>query len=389
MKKLSFGSVVVSVCLLLSLLVPQIGYALTEDEIDSELAKIKKLEQQAQQSRKSAEAEKRRVSNQKVQEKRSIQQLLSQIEQQGSKLNELTEQIDQTESNLKTAGKELGDAQNRVEARNGLLQSRVRLMYTNGFVSYLEVLFSSTSFSDFLDRYQMLKTIVNQDKVILDANKKDRDLVAEKKRQIEEQLKQVQVLYAEAEQIKSRLEQQEKDKEKAVQILSKKEREFEEISAEQEKLLADLARKKSKLYAQKQSFSFSGGRLGYPLPRVYPITSGFGGRTDPINGRKANHTGIDLGAPQGTAILAAESGIVIIAQYVNGYGNTVVIDHGGGLWTWYAHIKNNGIKVEEGETVKRGRKIAEVGATGRVTGPHLHFEVRKNEVPVSPLPYLQ
>lgn len=95
-----------------------------------------------------------------------------------------------------------------------------------------------------------------------------------------------------------------------------------------------------------------------------------------------------MAAPQGTDIHAAEDGVVIVAEWWSGYGNTVVIDHGDGLWTLYGHIRNGGTVVHTGQTVKRGQKIAEVGSTGNSTGPHCHFEVRENNKPVNPMNYL-
>lgn len=376
-----------------AIIAPVPASALTEAEIDRELANIKKLQQQAEASRKSAEAQKRNLANQKDLETRSIQELMRQINEQGAKLAVLNGQISDTTIALKEAGKELEEAVARVDSRDHLLQSRVKLMYTNGFVSYLDVLFQATSFADFLDRYQALRMIVGQDQEILAANKRDRDLVEVKKQDIETKLAEIRTMYDDAQALKEQLVAQEQEKERAVQILSQKEQEFEEISEQQEALLAELARKRSKLYAEKlekqKSSAYSGGQLTWPLPGRFTITSGFGGRTDPFTKKSSSHKGIDIGAPQGTTIVAAESGVVLIAEWVNGYGNAVVIDHGGGLWTWYGHIRNGGIKVNEGDTVKRGDKIAEVGSTGQSTGPHLHFEVRKNEKPVDPNPYLK
>ncbi len=120
----------------------------------------------------------------------------------------------------------------------------------------------------------------------------------------------------------------------------------------------------------------------------YRLSSGFGTRVHPITGKVKKHTGVDLAAPQGTDIHAAADGVVTVAQWWNGYGNTVVIDHGNGVWTLYGHIRDGGINVSPGQTVKRGEKIAEVGSTGNSTGPHCHFEVRINGEPVDPVPYL-
>ncbi|MNI10557.1 Murein DD-endopeptidase MepM [compost metagenome] len=118
------------------------------------------------------------------------------------------------------------------------------------------------------------------------------------------------------------------------------------------------------------------------------LSSGYGTRVHPITGKVKAHTGVDLAASEGTDIHAAEGGIVIVAEWWGGYGNTVIIDHGDNVWTLYGHIRNGGLKVEKGEQVKKGQKIAEVGSTGNSTGPHCHFEVRINGNPVDPMPYL-
>ncbi len=168
--------------------------------------------------------------------------------------------------------------------------------------------------------------------------------------------------------------------------------ELEHISEEAERLVIELAAKEAALNKEISSLRFSAGKLAYPLPRAYTRTSNFGYRTDPITGaRGAFHSGIDIAAPGGTDILASADGIVIAAQWVNGYGNYVIIDHGTGdkgktIWTLYAHMSK--ITASNGDHVKAGDKIGEVGSTGRSTGNHLHFEVRENQVAVDPDPYL-
>lgn len=128
------------------------------------------------------------------------------------------------------------------------------------------------------------------------------------------------------------------------------------------------------------------------LPTTLPITttwnaSSFGWRIDPFTGQNALHEGVDFVADTGTAIMAAAGGIVVTADFQPHYGNTVEIDHGNGLTTRYAHASK--ILVKVGAVVKRGQKVAEVGSTGRSTGPHLHFEVRKNGVAQNPNRFLQ
>ena len=126
--------------------------------------------------------------------------------------------------------------------------------------------------------------------------------------------------------------------------------------------------------------------MAWPAPQYTRISSYFAGRIDPITGKKSNHGGLDLAAPGGSPILAANSGTVIIAGYHYSYGNYVVIDHGGGVSTLYGHSSK--LLVSRGQKVSRGQQIAKVGTTGRSTGNHLHFEVRINGQRVDPLPYI-
>ncbi|MBK5968221.1 MULTISPECIES: M23 family metallopeptidase [Thiorhodovibrio] len=125
---------------------------------------------------------------------------------------------------------------------------------------------------------------------------------------------------------------------------------------------------------------------GWPLRSGGVVTSDFGYRRHPITGRRSMHNGIDISAKVGTSILAMADGLVVFAGRKHGYGNIVEIRHGNGLETWYAHNKAN--RVKEGDLVNRGQEIATLGSTGRSTGPHVHFEVRKNGVPINPRSYL-
>ena len=121
-------------------------------------------------------------------------------------------------------------------------------------------------------------------------------------------------------------------------------------------------------------------------PADGPITSYYGYRTHPIHGVRKLHTGLDIGAGHGQTVVAAADGTVIMSDWYGGYGQTVVIDHGGGISTLYAH--NSALLVSVGQTVSQGQAIARVGSTGVSTGPHCHFEVRVNGVPEDPLGWL-
>ena len=377
-------------------------------EAASELEKIrneiKKLQQEmnaVDANRKKVERDKQYVLHQKEVTMEEINALVAEISELEEVLSQVDGKIAETEEALVQAGQELEDAKARIEERSELLDARVRLMYTNGFVSYLDVLLSATSFSDFLDRLDSLQSILAQDKAILKAHQADKALIEEKKAQIELELAGLRDLYRQKEEYYNQLVEKEKEKEvmileynRKIEELEQRAEELEDISEEQEKLMMELARKeKAAIEAEKKKKNqvyYTGGKLGMPIKDYKYVSSKFGPRTHPITGQKnKQHNGIDFAADTGTPIYAAESGTVIVAQSMSGYGNTIIIDHGNGLWTLYAHIRKGGILVKAGDVVKKGQKIAEVGSTGNSTGPHLHFEVRLDEKPVDPDKYLR
>ena len=196
----------------------------------------------------------------------------------------------------------------------------------------------------------------------------------------QEQLEAMLVAIADLEVSRSAAEKEVQKTQQALKELEKAEDALEADSKELEKLIRKLS----------SSGAYTGGVMQWPLPGYYKISSYFGMRMHPILKYNKMHGGIDIGAPKGTPIHAAASGKVICAAWRSGgSGNTVIIDHGGGITTLYFHIMNGGILVKEGQTVVAGDVIAKVGSTGLSTGPHLHFEVRKNGVRQDPLNYVK
>lgn len=373
---------------------PEVEAASKISQINKQLEEIKKQASDAASARKTAEQETKDVLALKNAEAQSVNEIMKQEDELGKQMNGVQEQINQTEADLLVAGQLLEEAGERVEKRDRMLQTRLRLMYQNGVVSYVDVLMSATSFTDFVDRFDALQSIVNQDKDILEQNKKDKALKVQKEKEVEQKLNDVKALYEKLNDYQAVLVEKEKKKMQMIAQYNQKMEELEDISEEQEKLLMDLAKKtadlerKKREEQKKQTVFYTGGKLGVPIKDNYRVSSGFGYRMHPIYHTKKLHAGIDFAAPAGTAIYAAESGVVITAGWTSGYGNTVILDHGNGLWTLYGHIRNGGIKVRVGESVKRGEKIAEVGSTGNSTGNHLHFEVRVNGTPKNPQSYL-
>jgi murein DD-endopeptidase MepM/ murein hydrolase activator NlpD len=289
------------------------------------------------------------------------------------------------------------------------------------------VLLTSTSFSDFLTRADSLKTIVDQDQHLLDEHKKDKQLVVDKKAELDVQYAEAKSLYAQKKQRKSQLNEKEQEKQVLLASYDAKIEESEELTQEQEDVLMQIASKRSALLQEKNklreqqaaaaakakaaaaaraaaaakaptkvssnsssatSYSSGNGIFGMPVSGAR-VSSGFGPRIHPITGEVGKlHAGVDFAVAQGTSVHAASGGIVIMAEWYSGYGYTVIVDHGGGLWTLYGHLREGGFKVSKGDTVSRGDIIAESGNTGNSTGPHLHFEVRDNGTAVNPFNYL-
>lgn len=359
---------------------PTPTHAVTKAELDKINAEIKALQaKKAAAQRKAANAKaQKKAAEQKVTDyTKEIKKLQKQIESSGQQIQSLQGKINTTELTLSDAQTKMNDAQARVNARDAKLKSRLKLIYMNGSVSYLEVLFSSSSFSDLIGRLSLLESLVGQDKTLLDANKEDLAIITEQKVQISTMLKSLQGDYSKMSKLRSNMMYQESVRESQVSSLEKQIVNLEEVTAQEEAAAVSLARQEAALIAKKQAMgnTITGGKLGYPFYRTYPITSNFGRRIDPITKKAgAQHNGMDFGAPSGTTIIAAEAGTVVTAGWVNGYGYTVVISHGE-IWTWYAHMKTGTIAVSSGQKVVRGQKIGQVGSTGRSTGPHLHFGV--------------
>lgn len=386
LKKILLSSIIV-VALIFTMIPSQHGEAATSlDEINKRLDLLKREQQKSDDKLRDAKKQINSIANQEKQAKKDINYLNSEIDKTIKNIRAKETEITETSTVLQQTADELDSATKRVEDRDSLLRSRVRLMYTNGAVTYLDVLFSATSFSDFLDRYRNLTMIVDQDRNILEANIKDKNLIAEAKVQIEEDLHNLELAYAALEAEKQALQKKEKDKEVLIAQLNVRKEALEDVTEEQEKALRDFATEQSKLLKEKNKImSQFSGKFAWPLPKDFPITSPFGNRIHPIYKKARMHTGTDIGAPKGTDILASSSGIVLTAKYWGGYGNAVMVDHGSGYWTLYAHMSK--ISVKEEQQVKLGDKLGEVGSTGDSTGPHLHFEVRKDGEPVDAMKY--
>lgn len=366
--------------LALMLLIPFADvYAKNPNEIDKLQKEQDKVNQQIKQTQKlmsQVKSEKRSVS-------KAIEDLDHKLNQAEDELSNVEGLLIQLENQIKVTTMDLERASNDASSQKELLKKRVRVMYENGNVGYLSVILDSTSFSDFISRLDFLKKIIDFDMNLLNKMKSHRDSVADKRSQLESEQKEKERLKTEIGKKKEAVEVTKQDREKTLKNLTK---DLKELERQEDNLLAQSKEIAKKIVSLQSSKKYIGGKLGWPSPGYYKITSSYGYRNHPILKKKKLHTGIDIAVPRGTSIVAANSGKVIYSGYYGGYGNTVIIDHGGKISTLYAH--NSKLLVNVGDMVEKGKAISKSGSTGLSTGPHLHFEVRENGQTVDPMKYL-
>lgn len=355
------------------------GTALADD-LEDQLADLQRQaeEQQAKTNEASAKVENVSERLRQIQEELRVataeyKEVKGQLDSVEDKISDNTELLQKTEADLKV--------------KNKKLQQRVRDIYINGQISYVDVLFGAKDFADLMTRMDVLKRIIKHDYDLIMKVKEEKATVENTHAQLEKDKAEAEVLVTDAQAKKAKVEDKESEQQvlldQAIYDRDTSERMYEEIMAASQEV-ANMIRR-----SQMSSAGYSGapaGAGGMIWPISGPITSEFGWRTHPIFGTARFHSGLDIGGDYGMPIYAAASGTVIYAGWISGYGNAVIIDHGGGVTTLYGH--NDSLNVSEGENVAQGQVIAMCGSTGNSTGPHCHFEVRENGEPVSPYGYL-
>jgi len=278
----------------------------------------------------------------------------------------------------------LANTEKNLAARTKILNQRIRDIYKNGQINYLDVLLGAADFNDFATRADLLKRVLAQDAALINKVRAERSLIIQKKAELQRDRAAVIELEKEAADKKSVIEARKRERE-AVLDSAVNERDAAERAYQE---LLETSRRIEQMIRSIQSGNRDAtGATGALLwPAAGPITSPYGWRIHPIFGTRRFHSGIDIGADYGDPIRAADGGIVICADWLGGYGKAVILDHGAGISTLYGH--NSELLVGEGQRVYKGQVIARAGATGYATGPHLHFEVRQNGSPVDPLAYL-
>ncbi|MGM0396655.1 MAG: murein hydrolase activator EnvC family protein [Bacillota bacterium] len=349
---------------------------------------VNDLKEQQEQIKNQIEQTKKEIENMQNKTKdidNQIKEIDLKVANAASEIVLVENQIQMTSSDIADTLEVLHIAEKNIESKIDTFNQRLRAMYINGNTGYLEVLLSSGNIKDFLSRQEMIQSIAEYDKDLIKYMKEQRDLIEEKKVELEGQRASLEVTKSKLESRKRDMESVSRQKEKLMATLQQDIMSFE---AEYDKLNNFAKEIESKIVKlQRNSGPYSGGKMAWPVPGHNRISSPYGYRIHPIFKIKKLHTGIDIPAPTGTPITAAAAGTVIYSDWLGGYGKVVMLDHGGGIVTLYAH--NSALAVSEGQTVERGGAVSRAGSTGNSTGPHLHFEVRKNGSYVDPIGWLR
>lgn len=386
---------------------------------------------EAQQEKKTLENDLQKAKELIDSLKGSKEDIQSEVEKLDKQLNEISGKVKELESQLSKKRQEIADTesalnkakeQEKKQYRN--MKKRIQFMYENGQTSYVEMLLSADSFTDFLNAVEYITQISQYDRKMLKEYQNMQVTIADTQKTLETDYASLQSLQAKVQEEKQAVAALESAKkgelndvaddltdaqtvakayeaeiqaqnEVIAQIQAAQKRAAEQQAAQQQAQAAEEnqgatdAAGENQNTAQNTTPSGNGqstGTMMWPCPSSKRVTSDYGPRTSPTNGASSNHKGIDIGAAYGADIVAADGGTVLVATYSSSGGNYVIIDHGGGLCTVYMHASS--LTVSAGQTVSKGQVIAKVGSTGISTGNHLHFGVTLNGVYVSPWGYV-
>ena len=414
---------------ILPLSMTMVSMASSIQQAESELNDLEKEKQEIEQKIKELEKEKGNITQ-------YISKLDTELADLNSEIDNLTDDIGRTEDLLTKTQQELEDAKVQQVSQYDTMKARIKYMYENGSDDYMTMLFESSSITDLLNRAEYVNRISQYDQGLYTRFNATRVSIEEKEATIASNLEKLNVmqqkLELEKESVNTLLDNKTKELQKYTSNINSAEAEVQEFNAEiakQEEYIEQLLeaerkrveeeerkrkeeeerkrkeeeekKKQEALQQQQQQNNSSSGSSSndtsnssqttsssyrWPLKVSGRITSYFGNRNSPTAGASSYHKGIDVGAPTGTEIVAANSGTVTTAGYSSAMGNYVMVYHGNSTFTVYMHC--NSLKVSKGQQVSKGQTIATVGSTGISTGPHLHFGISVNGTYVDPLKYV-
>ena len=326
-----------------------------------------------------------------------ISDAVKEIEEIDDKIKDCESQIEDLKTKLAESKKnmdEVTEKYNKVKAEydknEKLFQERMVALYEAGDTTYLDVLLSSASVTDFISNYYLIERLADYDSQLLTKIESQKKELEESKSKIEEEEKKLQELKSNAIKLTTTLKNSRTLQKSKMDKLTEEEKGIQEEINKYKIEEANIENQiKQATNDGEYKLQYTGGVMLWPVAKEGTvITSPFGTRNHPIQGVVKLHSGIDIGgAGYGAKVVAAEDGVVSFAGTLGGYGNCVIVNHGGGISTLYGHGQTLLTKV--GTNVKKGDIIMKVGSTGNSTGPHLHFEVRVNNIAVNPATYLQ
>lgn len=369
-------------------------------DIDSAKDKISSLEEE----KKKTEETIQELEKLKADTESYVKELDGELARLDDELSSLDSRITDKEADIEETKAQLEEAKKTEEEQYASMKLRIKYMYEKGDTSYLDLLLESGSMSEMLNRAEYIQQISSYDRKKLTEYGEIKEKIADDEEKLE----------AEHEELLTLQEQTKAKQDSVEKLVGEKSRELQkyqnQIAANESQLAsyqADIEAQENRIQqieaelkrqeeearkkAQEKGEEYKTVSIGnisfiWPCPSSSRITSGFGGRSSPTEGASSNHKGIDIGASSGSDIVAAADGTVTISTYSYSAGNSIMINHGGGVSTVYMHCSK--LLVSVGETVKKGQVIAKVGSTGYSTGPHLHFGVRVNGAYVNPSQYV-
>lgn len=345
------------------------------------------------------------LKNQLSANEKAIQAMTNEIKKVNNQKKSLLDEIEELDVEMNAAQKELDNIQAQINSLNGqikdkenkikeaeekqaeeeiLLQKRVRAMYENGDTGYLKILLNSESVTDFVKRCELVDRMAKADQELFEELATLKTEIAEEKKNLESDKVVVEAAKKQETANRDKLATSRSAKDSRVKLLEK------DVAAMQKQLDREkeeseaIERELRKLSGTSTVVSKNENFIWPAISKV--ITCKYGPRIHPVTKKNSNHTGIDIRAAMGSNIYATASGQVIKAGWNTAYGNMIIIDHGNGVTSLYGHASKLLVKV--GDTVSQGDTIMKAGSTGYSTGPHLHFEVRKNGTPQDPKKYV-
>ncbi|MCL2683742.1 MAG: peptidoglycan DD-metalloendopeptidase family protein [Synergistaceae bacterium] len=332
--------------------------------------------------------------------KKKEERAINDISKLGNQLSSAEQKINVTELKRQQVTQKLTETmakiqeiEPRIDRAKNLLSGRIVAVYKYGGTTEFSLLMSANGTQDALSTSYLLTKIAEQDRVLINTLIMEKNALDKAKAELEKQRRDLDARNKELDNLKKSIQRTSDERNKLLQQARKDKAMFQAEQDELTKSSAELKSKVNDLLAQKKRqgqggatpLYFKGGRFAWPLRGK--INSPFGTRTHPVFKTKATHTGVDIDGSRGDSVRAAADGEVLYTGWLRGYGQVVILDHGGDLTSVYAHL--SGIDTMENKKVKTGDMLGRVGSTGITTGPHLHFEVRVNGNAVDPMKYLQ